>query len=339
MPDQYAVAQAQRAALLRGDRAVSRVVLDAYFKAWQSINERLGVLTTQLQEARAAGLEPGAGWLYEQDRLLSLQRQVAGEVSSVASRLAPFLTGEQARWVEQSQRDTAALVQAGTTAVPTTGSALPLLHPAAIETVIGFVSDGSPLRALLDELGPDAAKRVGDALIQGVALGQNPRQIAKSVRTAFSGNMARALLVSRDAVIRSYQEAAHQTYAANADILSGWRWLAAHSPRTCPSCLVMSGTFHPLSERLRSHPGCRCTPIPEVRDGPAPFGQTGAAWFRAQPAEVQRTVVGPKKYDALQKGRIALEDLTILRRSRRWGTHRGEATYTEAVRQANRRKP
>jgi SPP1 gp7 family putative phage head morphogenesis protein len=207
-----------------------------------------------------------------------------------------------------------------------------------VEGVIGFLSDGSPLQALLNELGPDAAERVGNALTQGVILGQSPAQIARLARRALGGNAARAMLISRDAVIRSYQETTHQNYLANAATVAGWRWWASLGSRACASCVSLHGTLHPLTERLREHPGGRCTQVPVVKGEPEPAFQTGPEWFAEQPVSVQRAIVGPAKLGALQSGDIAPEDLSIRRRSRRWGAHFTEATYAEALASADARR-
>jgi hypothetical protein len=343
MPDQYAVAERQRAALLRGDRQVSRLVLDAYFQAWKTIRADLEVVTGQLAEARARGEEPSAAWLYQEERLSTLSRQVEAEVAQIAARLGPFLTGEQARWVARATEDAAALlgVAAGGAAADRAGTVtgeFVRLNPGAVEGVIGFLSDGSPLQALLNELGPDAAERVGNALTQGVILGQSPAQIARLARRALGGNAARAMLISRDAVIRSYQETTHQNYLANAATVAGWRWWASLGSRACASCVSLHGTLHPLTERLREHPGGRCTQVPVVKGEPEPAFQTGPEWFAEQPVSVQRAIVGPAKLGALQSGDIAPEDLSIRRRSRRWGAHFTEATYAEALASADARR-
>jgi Phage Mu protein F like protein len=337
------VAQRQRAALLRGDRAVSRTVLAAYYKAWQSINARLAVLGRQLTDARDRGEAPSVGWLAEQGRLQGLKAHVEAEVAAVAARLGPLLTGEQARWAAQAQTDTAEQVAAARSSgggrdTAEAGTTFARLNPVAVVNVIGYLSNGSPLADLLAQLGPDAAERVGEALTQGVLLGRSPRETARLCRRALGGSAARALLISRDATLNAYREGAHQTYRANADVVARWVWTAALSSRSCASCLAMSGTRHPLSERLRSHPACRCCPVPLITDEPPPQAPKGTAWFDAQPADVQRRILGPKKYAALEAGEIALEDLSVVRRSRRWGSHRAEASLAEARAQAARRR-
>jgi hypothetical protein len=280
---------------LRGDRQVSRLVLDAYFQAWKTIRADLEVVTGQLAEARARGEEPSAAWLYQEERLSTLKGQVEAEVAQIATRLGPFLTGEQARWVARATEDAAALlgVAAGGAAAGRAGTVTAefvRLNPGAVEGVIGFLSDGSPLQALLNELGPDAAERVGNALTQGVILGQSPAEIARLARRALGGNAARAMLISRDAVIRSYQDTAHQNYLANAATVAGWRWWASLGPRACASCISLHGTLHPLTERLREHPGGRCFPAGTWASGPPPVAAT-SRYYRGHLIRI-RTAAG-----------------------------------------------
>jgi SPP1 gp7 family putative phage head morphogenesis protein len=186
--------------------------------------------------------------------------------------------------------------------------------------VIGFLSDGSPLQALLNELGPDAAERVGNALTQGVITGADVRTISRNVRRAFGGNLARALIISRTVVLQAYREASMQQYRANAEVVGSWTWLSTRGPRTCGFCWAMHGSIHPLSTRMASHPACRCTMLPNLRHAPdtTPI-ERGPAVFADEDATLQRAVLGPAKYAAYTSGALALEQLPGFRIDPRWG--------------------
>lgn len=269
MPSVYDVAQSHRDALLRRDRATTREVIAAYGKAWSSLREEVARLTQQITAARQAGQELPVSWLYERDRLMLLERQVQIEVDTLSRSLEGRIIREQREVTSLAIEHTALQVEAGGASL-----AFASLPAEAVTSMVGFTANGSPLRSLLAELGPDAARRIRTALINGVASGMSVRDIASATRKAFGGNMARALLVSRTEVLRSYRESAHQVRLQNRSVLRGWVRLAALQANTCAACLSLHGSIHRLEERLKEHPGGRCFPAGVLASGPAPVVAT-----------------------------------------------------------------
>lgn len=323
MPSVYDVAQEHRESLLRQDRKTTRDLIAAYGDAWRAIRAEVSRLTDQIAFARQQGQDVPVSWLYEQDRLGALERQVATTVGQLAGVLGSRLVQEQGAAVALAAEHTAAEVAAAGTAL--TFAALPT---EAITSLVGFTANGSPLRSLLDTLGPDAGKRVRDALITGVAAGQGVREIARASRQALGGNMARALLVSRTEVLRAYREAAHQTRLQNRDVLRGWTRVAALQGRTCAACLALHGRTYRLETRLAEHPGGRCVAVPLVR-GDTLSVPSGVDWFARQDTRTQEAVLGKAGAAAYADGAVSLEDFVGTRRSRAWG----DSHYARSLRQ------
>ena len=46
---------------------------------------------------------------------------------------------------------------------------------------------------------------------------------------------------------------------------SGWRWQAALTGNTCPVCISMHGSIHPVEEEMESHINCRCCSVPVTK--------------------------------------------------------------------------
>jgi SPP1 gp7 family putative phage head morphogenesis protein len=176
---------------------------------------------------------------------------------------------------------------------------------------------------------------VAAALTHAVAVGRSPRQTAREIREALGGDLNRALTIARTEHLRAYRGASLRSYQENADILRGWQWRASPSRRTCPVCLAMDGTEHPLDEAFGSHVNCRCTPIPLLRDRPTPARETGEEWFARQPAAVQREMLGPGKYALYQQGQIGLADLVGVTHDPQWGTVR----YQRSIRELRAKPP
>ncbi len=315
---------------------------EAYGAAWQRIRHQLGGFEAQIAQARALGTEISPAWLLQRDRLQSLQRQVEAEIAGFAQFAEREVWNGQQAAVDAAQAHAEELARAGL-GPPPPGVTLAWdrLPTAALTDLVGFLGDGSPLRAILDELGPDASLAVRKALIAGVATGQNPRAIASTIRGQLGGNLVRALTISRTEVLRSYREASRRSYHANRDIVTGWLWQAGLSSRTCASCWAMHGSFHRLDERLDDHPRGRCTMVPVTKSW-GELGVPGARETRVEvergpdvfaklPAAEQQAILGPAKYAAYRQGLITLEDLVHRSHDPRWGTMRREASLREVL--------
>lgn len=327
MPDVYAVADAHRQAVLAGERRASLEVVRAYGKAWAAIRERVAALTAQIAEARRAGEEVSVSWLYQQSRLATLEWQIVTEMAPLLQFAGAAIQRAQAEAVERAGVQSAELLTIATEGASLTHSFV-LLPSGSLNALVGLTSKGSPLRSLLDELAPDASERIRGALITGVATGQGTREIAKAARDAFGGNMARALTVSRTEVMRAYNRAS-QLHYQESGVVSGWIWLATHSPVTCANCLSRDGRLYPLDKPLPAHPRCRCAMVPKVRGVADPPRETGSEWFAKQPADVQRQVLGIAGQRAYAAGAVALRSFEGLHHHPEWG----DTTYARSLKQ------
>jgi len=62
-----------------------------------------------------------------------------------------------------------------------------------------------------------------------------------------------------------------------------------------------------------------CFAEPVVEGIPSPFGQSGLAWFEAQPQEVQRSIMGDAHYHAWRVGEFELKDAARMHSHPVWG--------------------
>jgi SPP1 gp7 family putative phage head morphogenesis protein len=327
--DIYQISDAFRAALLSRERAAASQLVRAYGLSWQRIQIQLARLTRQIEQARARGEDVNQFWLLRQERYFALQGQVLAELRRFIDFAEPAIVAEQKAAVEAAQQQAVTLMSKATGEARVEGS-FNKLSPGAVERMVGFAGDGSPLRALLNKLGADAAMRVSDALTEAVALGYNPKKTATQIREALGGNLARALTVARTETIRSYREASRETYLANSDVCEAWQWVAALGPRSCMVCWAMHGTIHPLTEPLASHPACRCVSIPIVDLNAPSRVKPGAEEFARLSEAEQRQILGPGKFAAYSAGKLPLENLVGFRRDPRWGPVRFERSLSAA---------
>lgn len=324
----YAIADQFRREMLRRERAAASEMVRQYGAIWQRIKIDLERLTRQYWEQVQNGEDVPISWLFEANRLQTLQQQVEREIAVFAQQADISIRAQQWEAVQAAGRYFDAQMASQLSGVGVLWNRLPR---EAVADLIGFTQKGSPLRELLDELGPQASKSIRKALVSGLALGQNPREIARQVRKALGGNLARALTISRTETLRAWREAGYRQALANSDILEGWEWLSAKQERTCAACLAMDGTVHKLIERLDDHPNGRCTRLEIVKGFPREKRETGAEWFDKQPDSVQRKVLGDAGYEAYKAGVVSLQDFVGRSHSRDWGTTRYARSLKEIL--------
>lgn len=161
------------------------------------------------------------------------------------------------------------------------------------------------------------------ALIRGVAMGENPNEVAKAMykllRKSFDGGLARLKTIARTEMLDAYRDADLLTRDLNKDVLKGWRWTATLSDRTCPACLALDGTIYPYDEPgPLGHQNCRCTAVPVTKTW-AELGfrhrelpdaiQTGREWVESQPAKVQQQILGAERYLRVKNGTLSWNDI------------------------------
>lgn len=323
MAEIFQIAESFRAALLQKERAAAVRLVKAYGASWNRLSKELAALTKQIEDARARGEFVNQSWLFRQERYRKLIEQVTWEVAKFAEFTEGVITKEQRVAVKTALNDSQRLLLASAEATGGVSGAFNRLPVSAVENIVGFLGNGSPLNTLLREFAPAARQQVEQGLINAVAQGWNPRKTAKEIRGALGGNLNRALKIARTETIRAYREASHENYLANEDVLDGWVWLSARNRRTCPACFAMHGTFHPVTERMASHVNCRCAMVPWTKpiDGvpdTRPKIEPGEDAFAKLPAADQREVLG-NAFDAYKAGKIKLTDLVGRKDSVEWG--------------------
>lgn len=176
----------------------------------------------------------------------------------------------------------------------------------------------------------DAVRR---ELLRSVAAGSNPRvtarRIIQRVEGRFNGGLSRALTIARTEVLDAHREAARLARTEHADVLKGWRWVTSLDARTCPACIGMAGTLHPVEEPgPLGHPNCRCAAVPVTKSW-TELGYTSIpeppdllpdpqAWFDQLPHEDQVRILGPARLQAYQTGDFPMSAWAVRRSNPGW---------------------
>lgn len=271
-------------------------------------------------------------------RLVALREQAQGRLQDFAQSAASSVRESAEREVARGLGDSETVVRRYFTT--TEGRRLfnatfSRLGAAQVETLLGFLGPASPLtQSLRTRLGPAVADRLMRKLVDGLALGRNPNDIARLARNELGVGLTWALTTVRSANLWAYRNASSANYRANRDVVSGWIWWAELGPRTCMSCISQHGTEHELSEELRDHHRGRCTPIPLVPLAQQfglsmPDVQSGETWFRRQSEARQVAMMGPGKWQAWQAGAFDFAQLSAPYSDPIYGIMRREATLQE----------
>jgi SPP1 gp7 family putative phage head morphogenesis protein len=337
-----------RAQLLRQERAAAREMVRAYAAAWRRLRAELSQIEAQIAEAQAAGLvvgpftprQPGGpviaqapgmvgrgtfsvSWVYRRERLLTLLGQVEQELRQFGVLADELTVAGQLQAVQAAQANAQALMAEAARAggAPELVGMFNRLSTSAVEELVGFASDGSPLRELFEAMGERTGRGVREALETAVATGMGPRETARLVRQQFGMGLSRALTIARTEQIRAYREASGRTYEANADVLDGWVWLSAADARTCASCLAMHGSVHAVQRRIDSHPNCRCVMLPRVKGARIEIEKGEDLFAQMTPAQ-QDAKLGKAAGAAYRAGAVKLADFVEVRRDPDWGDSR-----------------
>lgn len=346
-------ADAFRRALTAPEREAALRMARAYGRIVARLQRDLDELMVLIEQATTRGVPVTPSWLFEQERYRILLAQAEAELRRYAVDVRREIVSLQSAAIDEASDRMldmvlASLGPAPVDAVAAIQARFAPLNRGSLQELVGFLSDGSPLADLLSELAPTGRDAIEGALIEGVALGQHPTEIAAAFRKAAAVPLNRALTIARTEVIRAAREAAHQGYEQNADILRGWIWHSSLGLRTCISCIAMHGTIHSLDERLDDHPRGRCVPVPLSKSWAElgfagipdrrPQIERGVDWFARQTPEFQLVAMGPSKFEAYARGEVELSDFVGRRFDPRWGSMRHERSLVSIVGEREQRR-
>ncbi len=252
-----------RQALKQREAEASQALEQAYAQVLAQIQPHLDKLYLLIAERKANGEEATPALLYEQRRLETLKLFITHAISHFGALSHMTVSQLQHEAVTLGQEAAQALMQATVPKGVSFSFGVP--DPSAIASILGATQAGSPLADLFNGFGQEAAKLTSEALIRGLTLGNNPRQIARDVQQALGVSRNRALVISRDQSNRAYRSASLENYRANEASLSGYRRQADLSARTCAACLALDGKEYVLDEDPELHTCDRCVMVPITR--------------------------------------------------------------------------
>ena len=318
------------------EREAARRLLDAYQRIFVRLRRDQDALARRVEALQAQGIEPSRNMVRRQREYVRLiaetQRQMQNYAAIIEDTTAwGRMSGAQLA-MDLSYKMTEAMLDGYPPDIRAqlmgTWQRLPT---EAITAMVGALEADSPLvTQVLADFGLEAAKGIGNLLVELLGAGKNPRVVAREMAKAWGVPLTRALTISRTEMLRAHRSATMASYRANEHVVRGWIWHAfLEDDRTCVGCIAMHGTEHSLAEELDDHPNGRCAAIPvtptweEMRFEGMPDVavkvQKGEEWFKEQPQERQIAIMGKKRWDAWKAGEFTFSEQAIHRYSDLWG--------------------
>lgn len=182
-------------------------------------------------------------------------------------------------------------------------------------------------------LSDEATAAMRRHLIRGIAVGDNPRAVAarmvKDTEGVFNGGLSRATTIARTEMLDAHRTAAALADQANADIVGSWVWVSALTSRTCSGCWGMAGKEFPLDQPgPEGHQNCRCSRGSVTKswtdlgftgiEEPPPLLPDAEAIFNDFSPVDQKSILGPKRYDAWKAGDFPIGQWATKRHTPGW---------------------
>lgn len=179
---------------------------------------------------------------------------------------------------------------------------------------------------------------VNNLVRKGYADGWTNQQLVQAIRGTKKLNYSDGIVArigrNADAVVRTAIQhvastARMETWAANADVIEGYRWVSTLDSKTTPTCRSMDGQVFKLGRGPRPpvHIRCRSTTVAEV-DPKYDFLDEGATrssasgyvdgdltyyeWLKTQPEAFQDSAIGPTRGKLLRDGGLTAEEFARL---------------------------
>lgn len=310
-----AVIEDGRRRIAARDEQMMTDILAEYGRAKMRVREELMRLEDQIAWSVANRQEPlTEAWMRRQVWYDALD----GAIQREAERMEQFMRGEVAIGRGAGAMEAAATWAGTMQAAPF----LPTGNWSAVERWVSAIQPGSPVDRVLRAYGTNIENTFKIEITQGLIQGSGSSNITRTIMAATDHALPEheAARIVRTETMRSYRGVYRdQVESIPNEMIGGYRWISALDLRTCPICLGSHGHVY---ENYPSHfhVMCRCDVVPVFSERYAPPReyQTGDQWLAQQPEEVQRSVLGPSRYEVWRDG-TSMHNMIQVRQDPVWG--------------------
>ena len=307
-----------RTRILLKDADQMVIMSQRWLEVENAIMGRITALTQQAADLTRQGITLSRNRLYRMEHYQALLAQAKAEVDRYAEWSGKTIAANQEQLVTMGIDSAVNTIRASYQDAGQVTAYFGVLPTKAVNVMVGYAGNGTPLAKLLVQDYPQTAVQLTEPLVNGMAMGLNPRVVARNMADAMAGNLDRALTIARTEQLRAFREASRQQMI-NSGVVTGYTRRCALSARTCEACLALDGTESDTDELMETHPNCRCVAVPIVADLPRIEMQSGEDWFKAQDETTQRDILGPGKFDAWKAGQFEFSQLASTHVDPEWG--------------------
>ena len=316
-PDVVRLLRQYRDALDAKELDTMRLMTNRWLEVERNLDADITALAYRMAELQAQGKPITEQLIWREARYKYLHEQMGHEIARY--------NGAAATTIASGQTENGLIgIQAANEAIGVSYASVSAIGPywnrlnlGAIEAMIGFAGDGSPLSRLLRNDYPDAVDGLLKALINGMARGLGPAAVAREMSLGMGMGLNRALLIARTEMARAYRMGSTAQYRASGVVTGFYRLVKKAT--ACLACLVLDGQEYALESDFAEHPRGKCQILPKILGVGRPRWQLGPTWFRALPADQQLARMGPERYALWQSGTVRLEDMAAMAHSPVWG--------------------
>lgn len=320
----YDAADRFRAALMNDEQEAIQQIASAYNRVSRDIQKSIDETIAALEE------NPSYSHEFALARAVALSEQVEAAMADFTDRGAAIVEDGQRKAIDTTLGHTERLTRAALgTPPPGVSATFTSLPTEALEVIVGMAGNSSPLASLLAIAGKEYATQLQEILISSVAQGIGPKEVARKMAGASGASRSRMETIARTEMLRASREASRRSYEANADIINGYIRLSAADVQTCAACWALHGTKSQLHERFPSHPGCRCSLLPDVKSYAEILGDPtipdtrksipeGGTLFAQLTEAEQAEILGPALLDLYKNG-ASLNDFVTRSYNAEWG--------------------
>lgn len=306
---------AHRNALLLREQAA----MQTQARAWLGVEAELNrVAVPLIEQARAGNLTRNQ--IVQLERYRALMDQTSTQLKGYEGFMGEQIRDGQRTAASMAIDHAVGAINASAQEVGAMSVQFNRLPVAAVENMVGSTTTGSPLSSVLADASQGAPERLGQELINSIALGRNPVETARlAVRRGLGSTFTRMRTIARTEQLRVYREVSLATYS-HSGVVDEYRRLSARDSRVCPACLFSDGRTYPISKPFAEHPQGRCTTVPVIRGYKAPAYETGEEWFKRQNVDTQKKILGNTRYDLWREGKVkSLGDFIEETHNDEWG--------------------
>lgn len=297
------------------DREIMGQLLRSYQEARNAIAAEMMLLEDQIRWSIDNADEPiTEAWIRRQAWYERLDRAIETESDRLEATTRRLTIDGRAAGIAEGTTTGFATIRA----VPSIGT-----NPRAVERWISAIQPGSPLDTVLSRYGTNVDTTLRNGITQGIINRQGSSTIVRSI-VADVGEFipeSDAGRIVRTETMRAYRGVYRdQMDSLPGGMIAGYRWSADLGLRTCPACLGLHG--HIFEEYPNYfHVMCRCTvsPVFSPRYAPPQDFQTGDAWLRQQDETVQRSILGPVRYELWSNEGVPMRGMVRFEQDPVWG--------------------